>query len=91
MGSMGAIVEIEDSLAELLQKTNQSLDKAAREMIVLELYRRGSISSGRAAELLGMRRMDFVHHASRLGIPCIDMTKDEWEAEKAALEAWPPS
>ena len=88
---MSATVKIEDSLAAVLHQTNKPLDEAAREMIVLELYRRGSISSGRAGELLGMPRMDFIHHASRLGIPYIDMTKDEWEAEKAALDAWPRS
>ena len=52
-------------------------------MIVLELYRRGTISSGKAAELLDMPRLDFIRHASHLGIPHIDMTPDEWEAEKA--------
>lgn len=56
-------------------------------MIVLELYRRGTISSGKAAELLGMQRIDFIKHASRLGIPYIDMTEDEWAAEKAASES----
>jgi predicted HTH domain antitoxin len=55
-------------------------------MIVLELYRRGTISSGKAGELLGMPRIDFIKHASRLGIPFFDMTDDEWEAEKAALK-----
>ena len=56
-------------------------------MIVLELYRRGAISSGKAAELLSMKRIDFIKHASRLGIPYIDMTEDEWAAEKAASES----
>ena len=60
-------------------------------MIVLELYRRGSISSGKAAELLAMPRLDFIRHASRLRIPHIDMTPDEWEAEKVVLDAWPRS
>jgi predicted HTH domain antitoxin len=56
-------------------------------MIVLELYLSGSISSGRSAEVLGMPRVDFIRYASRLGIPYIDMTKDEWEVEKAAAKA----
>lgn len=56
-------------------------------MIVLELYRRATIPSGKAAELLGMDRIDFIKHASRLGIPCIEMTEDEWVAEMAALDA----
>jgi predicted HTH domain antitoxin len=80
-------IEIEEPLAALLHQTNQEVQVAGREMIVLELYRRGSISSGKAAELLCMQRIDFIQHASRLGIPFFDMTEDEWEAEKAALKA----
>jgi predicted HTH domain antitoxin len=54
---------------------------------VLELYRRGTISSGKAAELLGMERFDFIKHASRLGIPFFDMTDEEWAAEMDRLKA----
>jgi predicted HTH domain antitoxin len=84
-------IDLEEGLAALLHQTNRPIQEAAREMIVLELYRRGTISSGKAAELLGMPRLEFIRHASRLGIPHIDMTPDEWEAEKAVLDAWPRS
>lgn len=80
-------IEIEEPLAAILHQTNQPVQQAGREMIVLELYRRGTVSSGKAAELLGMPRIDFIKHASRLGIPFFDMTEDEGEAEKAALKA----
>ena len=84
---MGSVkIEIEEPLAALLRQSNQPVQQAGREMIVLALYRRGSISSGKAAELLGMQRFDFVKYASGLGIPFFDMTEDEWEAEKAALK-----
>jgi len=89
-GVMNSIrIELEEPLAALLYQTNQPLQDAAREMIVLELYRRGSISSGRAAEILGMSRLDFIRHASHLGIAHVDMTPDEWDAEKAVIDAWP--
>ena len=84
-------IDMDESLAVLLHQSNQPVEDAAREMIVLELYRRGSVSSGKAAELLGLPRLDFIRHASRLGIPYIDMTSDEWQTEKATLEAWPRS
>jgi len=80
-------IEIEEPLAAILHATNQPVEEAGREMIVLELYRRGSISSGKAGEILGMARIDFIKHASRLGIPYIDMTEEEWAAEKAASES----
>jgi predicted HTH domain antitoxin len=81
-------IEIEEPLAGILHRTNQPVEVAGREMIVLELYRRGTISSGKAAEILGMSRIEFIKHASRLGIPYIDMTEDEWAAEKAASESF---
>ena len=80
-------IEIEESLAALLHQTNQEVQVAGREMIMLELYRRGSISSGKAAELLGMQRFDFIQHASKLGISYFALTEDEWEAEMASLES----
>ncbi len=55
------------------------------ELIVLELYRRGHLSSGKAAELLGMERIGFIRYASRLGLPYFDMTESEWEAEVKGL------
>jgi predicted HTH domain antitoxin len=80
-------IEIDEALAALLHQTNQPVQAAAREMIVLELCRRGAISSGKAAELLGTSRLAFIQHASGLGIPYLEMTEDEWAAEKAASES----
>jgi predicted HTH domain antitoxin len=80
-------LELGNDLAALLRQTNQPLKNAILEMVVLELYRRGSISSGKAGEVLGMPRWEFVRHASRLGIPYFDMTEEEWEAELAEVDA----
>jgi predicted HTH domain antitoxin len=52
-----------------------------KEYVVIELYRRGLLSSGKAAELLGMNRVAFIHYTGRLGIPFFRMTKDEWDEE----------
>jgi len=81
-------IDLDEGLATLLHQTNENVELAASEMIVLELYRRGAISGGKAGELLGMPRLDFIRHASQLGIPAIDMTGDEWEQEKATITAW---
>jgi predicted HTH domain antitoxin len=79
-------VELDDELVALLNQGSQPVRQAAREFIVLELYRRKTISSGKAAHLLGMSRWEFIRHASRLGIPFFEMTEDEWEAERARSE-----
>ena len=75
-------LDLGEDLVALLHQLNQPVERAARELIVLELYRRGALSSGKAAQLLGMRRVQFIHHASRQGIPYLAMTPREWEKEK---------
>lgn len=79
-------LDLADDVVTLLRASNRPVEDAARELIVLELYRRGAISSGRAAELFGMERFAFVRHASSLGIPFFDMTSEEWQAELARLQ-----
>ena len=54
---------------------------------IVRLYRQGIISSGKAAELLGMARAEFIPFASRLGLSALDMTSDEWEAERIRSQA----
>jgi predicted HTH domain antitoxin len=76
-------IALDNDVVSALQQLNQPLEQAARDCIVLELYRRGAISSGKAAELLGMARAVFIAHASRLGIPFFEMTDQEWAAERA--------
>ena len=77
---------LEADLVVLLRGMNLPTQQAVRELITLELYRRGTVSSGKAAELLQMSRWEFVRHASRLGIPFFDMTEEEWEAERRQSE-----
>jgi len=87
-GAMSSMqIEIDEELAALLHQTNQPVQSAAREMNVLELYRRGAISSGKAADLLAISRLAFIQHASKLGIPYLEMTEDEWATERAASES----
>ena len=78
-----ATIEIGEELAALIEKLGQPVEQAAREMIVIELYRRSLISSGKAADLLGTDRLDFVRWASDLGIPYFRLSEDEWRAEIA--------
>ncbi len=55
-------------VAQLTADQHQPIGEAAREMIVFELYRRGALSSGKAAQLLGLARYDFIQRASRMKI-----------------------
>jgi predicted HTH domain antitoxin len=75
-------IDLGEDVVALLRQSNQPVERAARELIVLELYRRGAISSGKAAQLLSMSRVEFIQYASRLGISYYTMTEDEWKSER---------
>ncbi|MCX6595786.1 MAG: UPF0175 family protein [Acidobacteria bacterium] len=74
-------VTLDSDLVEILNTFNRPLPEVVKELIVLELYSQRQVSSGKAAELLGMGRIDFIRYSSELRIPFIDMTEEEWQAE----------
>jgi len=74
-------LNLDDDLIGILGELQQPVDKAAIELIVLELYRIGKISSGRGATVLGMSRIDFIQHASDLGIPYLRLTPEDLDSE----------
>ena len=79
-------VELGEELAGLLRQMDQPVEQVARKMIVLELYRQSIVSSGKAAELLGVPRFEFIQYASELGIPYLRFTAEEWKNEVAESE-----
>ncbi len=74
-------VSLAPDLIRVLQSYDRPLDESVRELIVLELYRQGRISSGKAGELLGLPRASFIQYASSLGIPFFDMTAQELRSD----------
>jgi len=80
-------IEAPDELLAHLQGLQGSPGEVARELMVMELYRRGAISSGKAAELLNMERFSFVQYASRLGLAFFEMREDEWATEAKAAKS----
>mgnify|MGYP000514499000 CR=1 FL=1 len=83
------MAELKLDLPPDLLKVLESLgdpQQMIKECLVLELYRRGEISSGKAAELLGMSRLEFIQYSGRLGIPFFRYSPEELEAELWDLE-----
>lgn len=74
-------VELDQDLVAVLEELNRPVKQAAREFIVLELYRQGELSSGRAALLLRMERDEFIRYASAQGIPYVQLNGDELRHE----------
>jgi len=78
-------LDLPPDLLEVLKSLGDP-QQTIKECVVLELYRRGEISSGKAAELLGMSRLEFIQYSGRLGIPFFRYSPEELEAELRNLE-----
>ena len=75
-------VELDQDLVDSTPESDAPpVKETARELIVLELYRQGELSSGKAAQLLGMRRDEFIRHASERGIPYLQSSSEELRRE----------
>lgn len=64
----------------------QQIQRHVREWLVLSLFKEG-ISSGKAAKLLNITRIEFLHLLQRRGIAYIDYTSEELAEEFNSVEA----
>lgn len=76
--------ELPDEVVRLLG-SDDDLPSRMRTTIVLDLVRRGLISTGRAAELLGIHVADMLDLISEYQIPMGAITLEEFEREQEHL------
>ncbi|MCX7241601.1 MAG: UPF0175 family protein [Burkholderiales bacterium] len=60
-----------------------SLASEAKFMLALKLFEVGRLSSGKAAKLCGMGRVEFLFAAGRAGVSAVALDEDEMSAEFA--------
>lgn len=60
---------------------NETTEEMRNALLLYPSIANNTISYGRAAELLGMRKMELIELYSRLGIPYLGMTDGEFEEE----------
>ncbi len=80
-----AVIHI-DLPESILLNTGQSQEEFVREakfFVMLKLFELGRISSGRAAEVCGIPRVEFLLLASRAGVPVADLDAEELNREFA--------
>ena len=81
------IVTLDDDLASLIEG-ERSLDEAVREVLVMDLFRRRRISTGKACDLLRVDRLEFLRLANEHDAPVYLTTEEEWEHDKATIDSW---
>jgi len=82
----GLTLNLDSEMVALLRQSGRPVADVAKELLAMELYRRGAISGGKAAEVLGLSRLEFIHHADQLDLPYFSMSNDEWREEAAWSE-----
>lgn len=89
MANEGAARKVEVAIPEdvlgLVAEAAQPLDTQLLEAFLVDLFRRGEISSGRAARALGMTRWDFILLLGRHKVPYIDYEPGELAREVEAV------
>ncbi|CRI63446.1 conserved hypothetical protein [Thiocapsa sp. KS1] len=76
-------VEVPSSLPDALQCTPEAFAKEAKMAMAVKLYEMKRLSSGMAATLAGVSRVEFIAQLHRYGVALIDLSPDKLESDVA--------
>ncbi len=79
-------MEVPDEMIRFVKPVNQNEQLKINAMILYPYIRQGTISHGRAAEILGIFKMDLITLYGKMGLPYIEMSDDEIEEELRTVE-----
>ena len=74
-------IDLPEEVLSSLHQSPLDAEKDARLAIAIEWYRRGAISQGRAAEIAGVARADFIDELAARKIDVIQVDLDELRRE----------
>ena len=79
-------INIPDAIVEYTTVQNESTQLMRNAMILFPYIQNETISHGKAAQILGIHKMDLIAMYSTLGIPYLDQTKEELESDLSVLK-----
>ncbi len=86
MSALTVQFELPADVLGALDVPRGQLSQRLKELISLELFREGRISSGKAAELLGITKEGFVQILARHGVPYFSESAEELAQAVAVAE-----
>jgi predicted HTH domain antitoxin len=87
MAELKVEIQLPRNLLAALNVPESELGLRAREWVLLELFQEGKISAGKAAELLGVSKFQFLELLNQRNLPYLDADLKELEREVAVAEA----
>lgn len=76
-------IDLPDSLLLTSGQSRDELVHEARLLLLAKWFEMGRVSSGVAAEVLGMPRIEFLLTVGKMGIPVIQLDEEELRRELA--------
>jgi len=70
-------IDYPETLPDALQESRESFESEAKMAMAVKLFEMKRLSSGMAAALIGMKRVDFLLALNRYGVVAIDLEEDE--------------
>ena len=78
---MQLIINYPEKLPDALQQSPLVFENEAKMAMAVKLYELKRISSGTAAALVGIQRVDFLLSLHQYGVATIDLSTDELQAD----------
>ena len=81
-----AMVTYPKGVPQILKMSDVEFVEELRFLSAAKLYELGRLSSGKAAQLAGMERVEFLRSLAQVGVPAINLGGEEIEAEIQAAK-----
>ena len=79
-------IRVPQMMAEYTVSNDEKSNLIRNAMILFPYIQNDTISHGKAAQILGIHKMDLIALYSNLGLPYLDQTSDELESDVAVLK-----
>ncbi|MBW2340955.1 MAG: UPF0175 family protein [Deltaproteobacteria bacterium] len=89
MGNVQAIIDLSEELYLSLSASGLTKEKIAgesRKLLALKCFKEKVLSLGRASELSGLSKWDFIEYLSDNDVPVVDYDQDEIAREFETVE-----
>lgn len=75
------VIDVPEKMIPYVMPDDEEMAKVKNAMVLYPYIKNGQISHGKAAELLGMHKLDLINLYSSMGMDYLDMSEEELNEE----------